>query len=77
MSNSCFNGDFRQKPKQSLGGVNRNLKREQLIQQAAQERKQREEFRKHTQIAIKLQSQIRKYLTCKNWVCLMIVIVCY
>ncbi|KAH9521140.1 Ubiquitin-protein ligase E3C [Dermatophagoides farinae] len=67
MSNSCFNGDFRQKPKQSLGGVNRNLKREQLIQQAAQERKQREEFRKHTQIAIKLQSQIRKYLTCKNW----------
>lgn len=44
------------------------LKREQLIQQAAQERKQREEFRKHTLIAIKLQSQIRKYLTCKNWV---------
>ncbi|UXI17889.1 transmembrane protein 147-like [Sarcoptes scabiei] len=67
MSNICFNGDFRRKPEQRFSGVNRNLQRDQLIKQAAQERKQREEFRKHTKLAIKLQSQIRKFLACKKW----------
>ncbi|KAJ6225362.1 hypothetical protein RDWZM_003907 [Blomia tropicalis] len=62
MPNTCFDGDFRQKPQQNFSGVNRNLHRDQLLQNAANERRQREETRKHTQFAIRFQAQIRRYL---------------
>ncbi|GAB6029035.1 hypothetical protein CHUAL_004823 [Chamberlinius hualienensis] len=58
-----FDGEFRRKPQQSLGGMNSKVKREDLIQRANQERQKREEFRKQVNSAIKIQGFVRRYLS--------------
>ncbi|KAK3800090.1 hypothetical protein RRG08_015057 [Elysia crispata] len=61
-----FNGDFRQKPVQSLRGASKNEKKESLIQRAQEERRKREEVRTKNASATKIQSSFRGYCTRKN-----------
>ncbi|CAG5130999.1 unnamed protein product [Candidula unifasciata] len=56
-----FNGEFRQRPVQSLRGASRNEKKESLIQRAQEERRKREENRLQIASATKIQSVFRGY----------------
>ncbi|CAG2108104.1 unnamed protein product, partial [Medioppia subpectinata] len=69
MSNQMFgyfDGDFRRRPQQSLGGSHRETQRQQLLQKAAEERRDREELRRRTNCAIVIQSFIRGCLARKR-----------
>ncbi|XP_059156173.1 ubiquitin-protein ligase E3C-like [Physella acuta] len=61
-----FNGDFRQKPVQSLRGASRNEKKDSLLQRAQEERRKREEARLQISSATKIQSYFRGYYIRKN-----------
>ncbi|CAL1546585.1 unnamed protein product [Lymnaea stagnalis] len=61
-----FNGDFRQKPVQSLRGASRNEKKDSLLQRTLDERRKREEIRTQIASATLIQSQYRGYLIRKN-----------
>ncbi|KAI1289304.1 Ubiquitin-protein ligase E3C [Halotydeus destructor] len=56
-----FEGKFRRTPNVDLGGASRKVPRDELIQRAAIERKQREDFRKQTLSATTIQSVFRSY----------------
>ncbi|XP_054722716.1 LOW QUALITY PROTEIN: ubiquitin-protein ligase E3C-like [Uloborus diversus] len=54
-----FEGEFRRRPQQSLGGASRAVAREELLKKAQVERNQREEKRRIVQSAITIQSFVR------------------
>ncbi|XP_065339203.1 ubiquitin-protein ligase E3C [Cloeon dipterum] len=54
-----FNGDFRRKPEQNLGGYGRSRQRDALLERVQAERAKREEQRKKLAAAIELQSFVR------------------
>lgn len=64
-ANYLFEGDFRRRPNQNLSGASRSLARSELLQQAAQQRQNREDIRKREQSSLKIQSLWRGYL-CRN-----------
>lgn len=57
-----FDGDYRRRPLQNLGGVSCVSDRETLIKKAQQERQKRNELRKQNNGAIIIQSYTRSYL---------------
>uniref|UniRef100_A0A2C9KEQ7 Ubiquitin-protein ligase E3C n=1 Tax=Biomphalaria glabrata TaxID=6526 RepID=A0A2C9KEQ7_BIOGL len=61
-----FNGDFRQKPVQSLRGASKNEKKENLLQRAQEERRKREALRLQIASATLIQSHYRGYNIRKN-----------
>lgn len=61
-ANYLFEGDFRRRPDQNLSGASRSLARGELLQQAAEQRQNRQETRKKERACIKLQSLWRGYL---------------
>ncbi|RWS26248.1 ubiquitin-protein ligase E3C-like protein [Leptotrombidium deliense] len=61
-----FEGEFREKPKQNLGGNNSKLKRDEFIQKAAEERRQREDNRKRIRSATIIQSTFRRHIVRKR-----------
>ncbi|XP_015782602.1 ubiquitin-protein ligase E3C [Tetranychus urticae] len=61
-----FEGNFKSKPEQRLGGASKKLTREQLIQKNAEERRQRETLRKQIHAVTKIQSVFRSYLIRKR-----------
>ncbi|CAG2181355.1 unnamed protein product, partial [Oppiella nova] len=63
-----FDGDFRRRPQQSLGGTHKDTKRQQLLEKAAEERRHREELRRRTNCALVIQSFIRGCLLRKRQV---------
>jgi ubiquitin-protein ligase E3 C len=65
-----FDGDFRRRPQQSLGGAHKKVPRQQLLERAAQERKHREELRRQIQSATLIQAFIRGCLLRKREVIL-------
>lgn len=60
-ANYLFEGDFRRRPNQNLSGASRSLERGELLQQAAEQRQNRESNRKREQASIKIQSVWRGY----------------
>ncbi|KAG8192273.1 hypothetical protein JTE90_002099 [Oedothorax gibbosus] len=54
-----FEGEFRRRPQQNLGGSSRKVAREELIHKAQRERQQREEKRRVIQSATTIQSFVR------------------
>ncbi|BFZ16582.1 hypothetical protein BsWGS_19621 [Bradybaena similaris] len=60
-----FNGEFRQRPVQSLRGASKNEKKDSLLQRAQEERRRREENRLQIASATKIQSVFRGYKTRK------------
>jgi len=54
-----FEGDFRRKPVQSLGGASKHQQRENLLQRAQVERQKREELRRQNHSATVIQSFFR------------------
>lgn len=65
-ANYLFEGDFRRRPNQNLSGASRSLARGELLQQAAEQRQNREDIRKREQSSIKIQSVWRGY-RCRNF----------
>lgn len=61
-----FDGDFRRRPQQSLGGAQRKVPRQQLLERAAQERRHREELRQQTNCATIIQSFMRGCIVRKH-----------
>ncbi|XP_023217636.1 ubiquitin-protein ligase E3C-like [Centruroides sculpturatus] len=61
-----FDGEFRQRPEQSLGGASKKLPREELLRKAALERQEREITRKKISAAIKIQAFVRGCLSRKH-----------
>lgn len=59
-----FEGDFRRRPQQNLGGVSSMKKtdRESIILQSKQQRQKREEERKRLNSAIRIQAYVRSFL---------------
>ncbi|XP_064476571.1 ubiquitin-protein ligase E3C-like [Ornithodoros turicata] len=58
-----FEGDFRQRPKQSFGGASkRKVDRENLLKESAYHRQSREECRRQQQAAVTIQSYVRGFL---------------
>lgn len=57
-----FDGDYRRRPIQSLGGVSKSSEREEIIRKAQQERQKRNILRKQNNSAIILQSSTRSFL---------------
>ncbi|XP_075165628.1 ubiquitin-protein ligase E3C [Haematobia irritans] len=57
-----FDGEYRRKPQQSLGGSSISTDREQIIRKAAEERLKRNQIRRETNGAIVLQSYTRSFL---------------
>lgn len=55
-ANYLFEGDFRRRPNQNLSGASRSLARGELLQQAAEQRQNREDVRRKEQASIKIQS---------------------
>lgn len=69
-ANYLFEGDFRRRPNQNLSGASRSLARGELLQQAAEQRQNREDTRKREQASVRIQSiwrghQSRKTLSIK------------
>lgn len=60
-ANYLFEGDFRRRPNQNLSGASRSVARVDLIQQAAEERQNREDCRRRLNAALKIQSVYRGY----------------
>ncbi|CAL1296841.1 unnamed protein product [Larinioides sclopetarius] len=58
-----FEGEFRRRPQQSLGGASRKVAREELIHKAQRERLQREERRRIIQSATVIQAFVRGSLS--------------
>ncbi|XP_035826355.1 ubiquitin-protein ligase E3C isoform X2 [Aplysia californica] len=56
-----FNGDFRQKPIQSLRGASKNEQKETLLRRAQEERLKREDARRRVASATKIQSYYRGF----------------
>uniref|UniRef100_T1PGI9 Ubiquitin-protein ligase E3C n=1 Tax=Musca domestica TaxID=7370 RepID=T1PGI9_MUSDO len=57
-----FDGEYRRKPQQSLGGVSNSTDRETIIRKAAEERLKRNQLRRETNGAIVLQSYSRSFI---------------
>lgn len=59
-----FEGDFRRKPQQNLGGASASHKtnRDALLHKAQQERQKREELRRRLNSTIKIQAYVRSFL---------------
>lgn len=57
-----FDGDYRRRPIQSLGGRSQNNDRETIIRKAQQERQKRNELRRQNNGAIVLQSYARSFI---------------
>lgn len=55
-ANYLFEGEFRRRPNQNLSGASRSLARGELLQQAAEQRQNREDTRKREQASLKIQS---------------------
>ncbi|XP_037945574.1 ubiquitin-protein ligase E3C [Teleopsis dalmanni] len=65
-----FDGEYRRRPAQSLGGVSQTSDRETVIRKAKQERQKRSELRLQNQGAVVIQSYTRSFLIrqrCKNY----------
>lgn len=60
-ANYLFEGDFRRRPNQNLSGASQSVARDELLQQAAEERQNREFTRRKELAAIKLQSVWRAH----------------
>lgn len=61
-ANYLFEGDFRRRPNQNLSGASRSLATGELLQQAAEQRQNRQDTRKKEKACIKLQAVWRGYL---------------
>lgn len=64
-----FDGDFRRRPIQNFGGSSQKSDRNTIIKNAQFERQRREQIRKETSSATKIQSHVRSFvyrLRCKN-----------
>lgn len=57
-----FDGDFRRRPQQDLGGTSQKQDRVSILKNAQVQRQRREQIRKETSSAIKIQSRIRSFL---------------
>lgn len=57
-----FNGEYRRRPTQSLGGSNHSNDRETIIRKAAEERLKRKQMRRENHGAIVLQSYARSFI---------------
>lgn len=57
-----FDGEYRRKPTQSLGGASTSSDRETIIRKAAEERLKRNQLRRENNGAIILQSHTRSFL---------------
>lgn len=57
-----FDGDFRRRPQQNLGGASQKSDRDELIRKAQFERQKREETRRRHNGAVIIQSHIRSFL---------------
>lgn len=58
-----FEGDYRRKPQQNLAGASRRDEKAALLQHAQLERLKREQLRQRHDAAVKIQSQIRQFVT--------------
>ncbi|CAH1772399.1 unnamed protein product [Owenia fusiformis] len=61
-----FEGQYKRKPIQALGGASKKEQKDVLLENARAERQKREDSRKQTQAAIKIQSYIRGSWARKN-----------
>jgi ubiquitin-protein ligase E3 C len=59
--NYLFEGDFRRRPNQNLSGASRSVARVELLQQAAEQRQNREDTRRKENASVKIQSVWRGY----------------
>ncbi|XP_055330694.1 ubiquitin-protein ligase E3C-like [Paramacrobiotus metropolitanus] len=57
-----FEGDYRKNPRQVQRGFGSVEAREQLLKRAAEDRRQREELRRKTECATKIQAVVRRFL---------------
>jgi ubiquitin-protein ligase E3 C len=57
-----FDGDFRQRPQQNLGGATKSVDRNEIVRKAQHERHKRELLRTQQHSAVLIQSFIRSYL---------------
>lgn len=57
-----FDGDFRRRPQQDLGGSSHKQDRVWILKNAQMQRQRREQIRKETSSAIKIQSRVRSFL---------------
>lgn len=57
-----FDGDFRRRPQQDLSGTSQKQDRVSILKNAQVQRQRREQIRKETSSAIKIQSRIRSFL---------------
>lgn len=57
-----FDGDFRRKPEQSLGGSSQRADRMSIIRNAQFERQRREQNRRETQSSTKIQAHVRSFI---------------
>lgn len=57
-----FDGDFRRRPQQDLGGTSHKQDRVSILKNAQVQRQRREQVRKETSSAIRIQSRIRSFL---------------
>uniref|UniRef100_A0A336MWB4 Ubiquitin-protein ligase E3C n=1 Tax=Culicoides sonorensis TaxID=179676 RepID=A0A336MWB4_CULSO len=57
-----FDGDFRRRPQQNLGGTSQKQDRVSILRNAQLQRQRREQIRKETSSSIKIQSRIRSFL---------------
>lgn len=58
-----FEGDYRRKPQQNLAGASRRDEKAALLQHAQLERLKREQLRQRHDSAVKIQAQIRQFVT--------------
>lgn len=61
-----FDGDFKRRPMQNLGGYSIATNRETLIRKSQEQRKKRLEQRQQNTCSIKIQSYIRSFLSRKQ-----------
>ncbi|XP_058458874.1 ubiquitin-protein ligase E3C [Malaya genurostris] len=61
-----FDGDFRRRPQQSLGGVSQKSDRLSIIRKAQQERQKRENIRRQQHGATVIQSSVRSFVQRQN-----------
>lgn len=59
--NYLFEGDFRRRPNQNLSGASRSVARVELLQQAAEQRQNREDTRRKENASLKIQSVWRAH----------------
>lgn len=58
-----FEGDFRQKPEQALGGASRKVYRDDLLKKSALRRQTREEYRRQQLAALRINACVRGFLS--------------